>query len=175
MKTIKRTLAIILAISMCFSMSTVALAADPSTSSEDPSLCGNVIGQATYLVSDGHITLTESRGNTSGIMPLSSVSGYNQGAIVNGYGTLYIRCNGTGKGGMGITIQTGCSYGDYKIHYHGYSMYGDAGEIKGDMYTNDEVKLYDCWQYNLTEYVIDFSAYDDDGTPQFFVKVWIYS
>lgn len=174
----KKFLASILALAMTFAMSTTSFAATPSefTTEETIESSSNIIGEATYRVSNSEITLIDYEGD-SDIVTLatkSSVDGYNQTTVSGGYGTLYIRCSGSGTGGMGITIRTGCSYGDYPIHFHGYSMYGEASEISGDMNTNETKEINNKWQSNLSEYVISFSAYDDDGTPDFLVKVWIY-
>jgi len=174
----KKFLASILVLAMTFVMSTTSFAATPSEFTNEETVAGssNVIGEATYRVSNSGITLVDYEGD-SDIVTLStksSVDGYNQKTVSGGYGTLYIRCSGSGTGGMGITIRTGCAYGDYRIHFHGYSTFGEASEISGDMNTNDTKEINDKWQSNLSEYVIDFSAYDDDGTPDFLVKVWIY-
>lgn len=173
MKNIKRTLAIIMAIAMCFSMSTFAFATEPSDSEEPSAIYGNVIGEATYLVSDGDMTLVDSSGDTAGIMPLSSIGGYNQKTITGGKGSILIDCNGQGWGGMGITIRTSCSYGDYPLIFEGLATIGSGSYIQGVISTNGEKFFSDLGQNNLDVYAITFQG-TQSYTPDFLVRVWIY-
>ena len=163
----KTILATLLAFAMCFVMSTSAFA---ETAEAESTLTSNVIGEATYLVSDDGITLVSSSGDP-GIMPLSSVSGYNQATYGSGTSTLVIKCNGSGSGGMGITIQASCSYGDYKINFHGYAYNGEASSINSFVVTNNTRELHNLHQNTLREYRIEFTA---SGVPDYLVKVWIY-
>lgn len=165
MKTFKRILSLLLAVAMCIAVPISAFAADTSDNTNEVSEATsntelNVIGEATFLVSE------------SGITPLSSVSGFNQKTITGGSGTLVVSCNGTGTGGMGITVETYCSYGDYLVDVHGYARHGEASELNTTVCTNNPYKLYNRWQSYLTEYVLEFSA--PAGTPDYLVKVWIY-
>lgn len=176
MKIIKRFLLVFLSLLICFSTSFAALAM-PSVSdldSEGSALeSSNVpICEATYHVSSTKITLVNTSDNT-GIMPMSTVSGYNQSGITTTRFTLSIPCNGSGKGGMGITIQASCSYGDYSIRYHGYAYEGTGTSITGTMLTNQTVKHdRNLLQVDLKKYCIEFEC--NSNTPDYFVKVWIY-
>ena len=168
MKTFKRIFSILLALTMCFAISTSAFAAEASdTTNEAVEVTSdtelNVIGEATCLVSESGVTVL----STS-----SSVSGYNQKTISGGSGSLVISCDGTGTGGMGITIQSYCSYGDYSVDVNGYARRGNASSFETRICTNNPYELHNQWQDYLTEYVVEFEA--EAGTPDYLVKVWIY-
>lgn len=166
MKNFKRIFSILLSVALCFAISTSAFAVSATsncTSGTSPDNELKVIGEATCLVSDSGVTVLSAS---------SSVSGFNQKTISGGSGTLVISCNGTGTGGMGITIQSNCSYGDYVVNVHGYARRGNASELTTTICTNNPYELHNCWQDYLTEYVVEFSA--PSGTPDYLVKVWIY-
>lgn len=187
MKKFTRVFALLMAVIMVLGMSTVAFASTsetiPTTTEEATKTSSSVVYEATYKISsDSGITLVSSSGD-SNIMPLSTISGYNQKSM---YGTnkdwnsnnyLYINCGGSGYGGMGITIKTSCSYGNYRIQYAGgpTSYAGDGSTISGEMGTIDEVQFHDLWQNNLQEYLIVFSPADGvTYVPDYYVRVWIY-
>lgn len=113
MKKFTRVFTLLMAVAMVFSMSTVAFAATPetvtATTEEALETSSNVVYEATYKVSSNSgVTLVSSSGD-SDIMPLSSISGYNQKSMWdtdkdwgnNNY--MFIDCGGYGYGGMGIT------------------------------------------------------------------------
>ncbi len=185
MKKFTRVFALLMAVVMVLSMSTAAFAATPETISaeEVTETSSNVLYEATYRVSsDSGITLVSSSGDSS-IMPLSSVGGFNQKGM---WGTdknwgdnnyLFLDCSGSGYGGMGITIKTSCSYGNYQIQFAGAATAyaGDASTISGEMGTIDEVQFHNLWQRDLQEYFIVFAPADGvTYVPDYFVQVWIY-
>lgn len=160
--TTKRISSFILALVLCFSFSTYAFAAEVSTSADDV-----VTGEDLHIIGEYTFEVTE-----DGIMPYSSVGGYNQKAITADDRTLVIECSGSGMGGMGITIETTCSQGAFSIDYAGASYIGDASTITGTMKTQDHLELHNLWQSNLQEYYLFFTI--PSHISSYFVKVWIY-
>ena len=160
-KKFRRILSALLTLTLCFSLSSSVFAA--SAKGNETAAQKNLIGEYTFEVSgDGTV------------MPLSSVSGYNQKTVTAAEGNngISIDCNGQGVGGMGITIETSCSNGNYQMEYAGSSVIGSASNISGRIWTNDHIELKsNLWQNNLGQYFVAF------GVPSgvsVFVKVWIY-
>lgn len=140
-------------------MNLSALADDKVNSIMDESL-ENVVYFGTFEVSE------------DGISPRSSVGGFNQVTITSSSNAILIECNGSGWGGMGITIKTSSSYGPEGVSFHGASVIGSASSIDGNMSTIDEKVFNNLWQMDLQEYCIAFDM--AHGTNSFFVQVWIY-
>lgn len=185
MKKFTRVFALLMAVVMVLGMSTVAFAATPepiiASTEEAPEASPTVMYEATYKVSsDTGITLVDSS-DDSGIMPLSSVGGYSQKSMwgsdkdwgSNNY--VYVDCDGSGFGGMGITIKTSCSYGNYQIKFAGAPYAGEGSSISGEMGTIDEVQFHNLWHIDLQEYLLLFTPATDSGyVPDYYVQVWIY-
>ena len=158
-KKIKRLLSLVLVLTLCLSFSNLVSAKEKTDnkSVNDKEL----MGEYTFEVSDKGL-----------ITARSSVSGYNQKTVVAGDNGLIINCNGQGYGGMGITIETSSSNGNFKVNYVGGAYIGSASSISGEIGSNAHIELNkNLWQNNLDEYLISF------GVPSgvsMFVKVWIY-
>ena len=103
----------------------------------------------------------------------SSISGYGSKTLTKqGSGNgIFITCNGSGWGGMGITIDTHCSQGTETIEFIGTSTIGFGSNIEGTITTNDHIVFEDLIQRNLSEYMIAFSIPEGFSV---FVEVWIY-
>lgn len=152
--TIKRICSLLLALVLCFSFVTSASATEISTSQK----CAEMY---TFEVTqDG-----------ASVVGQSSVGGYNQKSITTNDHNIVINCNGSGAGGLGITIETSCSQ-TYEISFAGASSIGHGDAISGKMTTNDHKEFHKKWQDTLTQYVIGFSS--PNGRDSYFVKVWIY-
>lgn len=151
---VKRIVSLLLALVLCFSFATSASAAEISTPQKNTEL----------------YTFEVTKDGTS-LVARSSVSGYNQKSITTNDHNIVINCNGSGAGGLGITIETSCSQ-TYEINYAGSSTIGYGDSISGKMTTNDHKEFHGKWQDTLTQYVIGFSA--PNGRASYFVKVWIY-
>lgn len=162
-KKFKRIFSALLGLILCFSLSISAFAAEPTA--HEASTDKKVIGQYTFEVSgDGTVT------------PRSSLSGYAQKTVTAGNNGILIDCDGQGIGGMGITIDTSCSNGNYRMYYQGASNIGSASNISGYIYSNDHVVLnnstgYNLWHSNLGQY---FIAFDIPSGVSMLVQVWIY-
>lgn len=150
-----------LALVFCFTLTASVSALDTTYSVENESTSN--VKLYTFEVSNASATL----------ISRSSVSGYNQKTLTSGGSNngIFIDCNGSGRGGMGITIETSCSQGTYTIDYVGNSSIGYASAISGQIKTNDHVEYNNLTQSDLSEYYIAFDI--PDGVSMF-VKVWIY-
>ena len=154
MKAKRRLLGILLSVVLCISMSSTTFAAEET---------------AVPTTEDG-IIFTEGE---EGVMPLSSLSGYEQKKITPTDNTIYINCTSSGSGGMGITIKTSCSSGTYTVAYSGRATSGSASGISlTTIRTNDEDQYGSLFQDNLKQYKITFTV--PDNVSSFLVQVWIY-
>lgn len=157
-KKVKRFLSIALALTLCLSLSNSVFAKD--TNNSESMQDKEVIGEYTFEVSgEGSIT------------PMSSVSGYGQRTVVAGDNGIIVNCNGQGLGGMGITIETSSSNGNFKVDYVGGPYIGSGSDISGEIGSNDHIERHNLWQSGLQEYLISF------GVPSgvsMLVTVWIY-
>lgn len=161
MKVTKKYIgALLLALSICIS-STVSTFATKIPTDATSNNARSIIGEYTFEVcSNGINTL------------YSSVGGYNQKSITSSDRYLSIDCSGSGSGGMGITIETSCSYGTYSIDYAGSSAIGSASSISGTMTTNSHIEKHNLYQTQLGQYILAFTI--PSNVPSYFVKVWIY-
>ncbi len=154
MKATRKILGIMLSVVLCMCMSSTALAAEDTT----------------IPVTEDGIIFTEGE---EGVMPLSSLSGYEQKTITPTDNTIYINCTSSGSGGMGITIKTSCSSGTYTVTYSGKATSGSGtGISRTTIRTNDEDKYGSLYQNNLKQYKITFDV--PAGIPSFLAQVWIY-
>lgn len=157
-KKVKRFLSIALALTLCLSLSNSVFAKDinNSESMQDK----EVIGEYTFEVSgDGSIT------------PMSSVSGYGQKTVSAVDSGIIVDCNSQGIGGMGITIETSCSAGNFTMNYLGSPYIGAGSDISGEIGSNDHIERHNLWQSGLQEYLISFKV---PSGVSMLVKVWIY-
>lgn len=162
MKLSRRLFACLLAVVLCFSASASASATEIET--VDSTLPSVMPNENTDVFSK----------NNSGVMPLSSLSGYGYQRIYKGNHIMIIDCDSSGFGGMGITIKTESS-NSYPITVLGAPLEGCgyASEIpRTAMTTNQEIQLHDLAHFSLGRYVIAFDI--PDGTPEFDAYVWIY-
>lgn len=162
MKLTRRLFSCLLALALCLSMSVSAFATEIET-------VDNTVAPVVYKDN-----MDASSGDDSGIMPLSSLSGYAYQRIYKGNHIMFIDCDGSGIGGMGITIKTDCStVNPIKVVGHVADGCGFASEIKSTpMTTKQELKLNNLSHMGLSRYIIAFDI--PDGTPEFDAYVWIY-
>ena len=154
-RNFKRICSLLVALVLCFSFMTSASAAEvEKTSTENADVY-------TFEVSKDSTTL----------ISRSSVSGYNQKYVTSNDGGLIIECNGSGIGGMGITIETSCSQGTFDIDFTGGPFIGNASTINGTITSNDHLEIKNLMQNNIDEYLIAFRV---PAGKSVFVKVWIY-
>lgn len=86
---IKRFLSLLCAMTMILNFSTTSFTAEQKEN-------GSLAGTPQALSND-----------ETGIMPLSSTSGYASKTLNAGDKTITVKCNSSGTGGMGITIEVG--------------------------------------------------------------------
>ena len=158
-RKVQQICSLVLAMALCFSFATTALASESSASDNSGKRLLNAESYVYEVTEDG-MNLVR-----------SSVSGYNQKSIVSGSRTLAINCTGSGAGGMGITIETSCSAGNYTLSYQGAASQGIATSISGTMSTNGHVEKHNLYQEDLGQYIMTFSL--PSGVSSYFVKVWI--
>lgn len=155
--SMKRIIAAIMALTMCFALNATAFAAEAT---EDTA----VVAESTSGVAD------------EGIMPLGSISGYAQQTIDKDHNVIYVFCDSSGGllgSGMGVTIKTSCSTNAYRVTAHGYAKTGGtADQFWIGMSTNDEREVHDLTHYNTTCYAIEFTL--PANCPSFLAQVWIY-
>lgn len=154
-KTSRRFLTLLLALVMCMSVGITASAA------EMPQGTPNVEAQAVASAED------------SGIMPLSSVSGYARKTLTKGNNMILVECDGEGIGGMGVTIRaTSSSGGSVSFSGASYGSYSGASDISGSVVLNGPDKeFHGLWHNQLAYYAIVFDIPDGVSID---VQVWIY-
>lgn len=158
--SIRRFMAVLMALTMCFAFSATAFAAE---------------------VPEDTVITAESNANAGdeGIMPESingSISGYAQQTIDKDHNVMYVFCDASGGAvfgsGMGVTVKTSCSTSAYRVTVHGYAKTGTADSFWFGMSTNDERAIGDLTHYNPSCYAIEFTL--PDNCPSFLAQVWIY-
>lgn len=154
---IKKLFSLFVAFSLCMAIAIPVFAEENSTDASAPNC-------ASYTL---EVTSDEVK------VVRSSVSGYGSKILTSqgsGNGIL-VSCNGSGWGGMGITIDTHCSQGNYTIEFIGTSTIGFGSDISGIITTNDHIVFEDLIQRNLSEYMIVFTIPEGVSVS---VEVWIY-
>lgn len=155
-KTFKRIFTFLIATVTCLSMGLNTFAAEATTSS--------TIDNPNDITEDNII------------IPRGSIGGYATGSISSEKNYIVIYCTSTidpnQTSGMGITVQTRCSKGNYVVGVHGYANDAKASSFEGSMTTNDET-YYGGTQWGCTKYTVYFSNIPSN-CPPFDVTVWIY-
>ena len=156
MKNLKRICSLVFALTLCLSLTTMVSAAEiPNEAAPNgESYTFEVTSDGTRIVrssiwGSASKTLT-SHGSDNGI---------------------FISCNGTGWGGMGITIDTHCSQTNSQMTFAGTSTIGFGSDISGSISTNGHIEFHDLTQIDLKEYMI---AFDVPEGVSVYVDVWIY-
>ncbi len=160
-RKIKQICSLMLAMVLCFSFVTSVSATENNSADSSNRRLLNAESYTFEVTADGMELITR-----------SSVSGYNQKAIVAGDQALVINCTGSGAGGMGMTIETSCSSGNYTLTYRGAAYEGIASSVSGTMSTNGHIEKHNLYQEDLGQYVMTFPL--PSGVSSYFVKVWIY-
>lgn len=156
MKNFKWIISSILAVVICFSLNLPVFASRESINNSIPQ----------EILSE----------DEAGIMPMSSISGYAYKRVRKGDNGIIIPINGSGIGGMGITIKTASSY-QGNIEYYGTLLtdipFTWASDIEGKVSSNGE-KVWNNLTHatgNNFEYGIFF---DMPAGVEMDVWVWIY-
>ena len=157
MKNVKKFFSLFIALSLCMAMAVPAFAAENPKEVSAP----NGASYTFEVTSDGAKMV---RSNLWG----SASKTLTKGGSNNG---IFISCDGSGFGGMGITIDTHCSQGNYKMDFAGTSTIGSGSNISGTISTNAHKEFKRLTQFNLKEYMI---AFDVPEGVTVSVDVWIY-
>ena len=165
----KKLFSILLALVILLSFSSPAFAAETT---EDVS---NDVKATLYnvdLTSDGIVSVSDENGN---IMPLSSISGYNQGDVSSNSSGFLVWVDSSGIGGMGVTVITSCSNWNGTITFNLASDTGSYAVKGAAIPTNGESQ----W-HNLIHGLPSTPAYYlavFSGIPAGYTvhaQVWIY-
>lgn len=173
-KIVKRILVALMATVVCMSFGLTASAVELHMEDYNGTAQCDTPYELRYSVTDSGVVLLNS-GSISPMSYYSSISGYSSKTVDGGSQYIIIPCTSSGIGGMGITIKTSCSKGNYTIQFAGCCQPGNgsASTIEGTMTTNEEKYFDNLWQLgNVTEYYILLST--ASGTPSYTVSVWIY-
>ena len=164
----KKFFCILLALIMTTFLSSTAFAVAPSVDANNDveATMYNVV-----LNSDGIVSVSDERGN---IMPLSSISGYQNGNVTNGSPGFLVWVDASGIGGMGVTVKTSCSNWSGTITF---DLMGDNGHypIESEHIPTNGEKQFHNLMHGLpvpAYYLASFS-----GIPVWYTvyaQVWIY-
>lgn len=157
MKNVKKIFSLFLALSLCMAMAVPAFAAENPEEVSAP----NCASYTFEVTSDGAKIARSSIWGSASKTLTSQGSG-------NG---IFISCDGSGWGGMGITIDTHCDQGNYTMEYAGTATDGIGSDISGTISTNAHLEINNLTQLNLKEYMIAFGVPEGVSVS---VDVWIY-
>lgn len=154
MKKTNRIFSLILALVMCLSISIPAF--------------------ATEVPTEDNILVSQSN---EGITPMSNISGYGSATIKPGKSDfVVVYCQGSGIGGMGITVKTTCSAGTVNnVTFAGKatsSVLGGA-EIDGTMSTNASMSYHNLYNGGVSVYSV-LVQIPANAPGNVFVEVWVY-
>ena len=162
MKNKKKVLSCVMATILCLSFNATAFAAETPEPVIDVEQAQEAGVKLYAILDDGNI------------MPLSSISGYNQATLTSSAKGMLVECSASGIGGMGITVETSCSQ-TYNVN-----LVGSAGSSSlATSELNKTISTNDHKEYHNLHHSGDFRYYliGLDGIrsgDQVFVKVWIY-
>ncbi len=161
---IKRFISVAIAMVMMLVMcSTTAFAA------ETPEADASTTKEITLAVTSEGVVSTES---TDGDFSIQSwISGYEQKTISQGDPGVLVWVDGSGWGGMGVTIESSSSWsGNMYVH-----MLGEDGSVPFSnkaVYSNGISYFNNLDTHNPAYYVFNFTGIPAGQTV--FVKIWIY-
>lgn len=173
----KKLFSILLTLIMTISISATAFAAETThdfTKTKTPTMY-NVA-----LNSEGIISISDKEGNTlrdlenaNSIMPLSSISGYNNGNLTSSSKGIIIRVSAEGIGGMGVTVKTSCStWTNGTITFNLIADTGANPIQNAKISSNGETKWSNLMHGSPAYFLADFSGIPSGHTV--YAQVWIY-
>lgn len=107
------------------------------------------------------------------IIPLSSISGYNNGNLTSSSKGFIVRVSADGIGGMGVTVKTSCpTWTNGTITFN---LLGNNGSIpisNAKISSNGETKWSNLMHGSPAYFLADFSGIPSGHTV--YAQVWIY-
>lgn len=166
----KKIVSIFLAIIMMATLPSAAFASEFSGEIESTLPKATLYNLA--LNSDGIVSVSDENGD---IMPLSSISGYQNGNVSKGSSGFTVWVNASGIGGMGVTVKTSCpNWPDGEIRF---TLIGENGSVPINnslIYANGEANYSNLW-HGLpvpSYYLAGFSGIPEGYTV--YAQVWIF-
>lgn len=147
-------------------MSVPTFATEVDTINDNVNNAGEAI--TLELTSEGIVSASAS---SKGIMPYSSISGYEQQTINSSDHGVIVFTSGSGIGGMGVTIKASSSWnGDMTVHMAGYD--GSTPFMNAKVTANGTTYFNNLITTNPAFYLFNFL--DIPSGVSVFVQIWVY-